>query len=83
MDRNDLKTRLDNLSVPADWYRLEKRGIEDQRHNLEHEDGKWQVFYSDRGEKQGLVEHDTEDAACADLLARLMDKLAFKKSRKK
>jgi hypothetical protein len=37
----------------------------DQRAN------RWVVFYSERGAESDLVAHDSEDAACRDLLDRL------------
>ena len=38
---------------------------------IDHRGGHWVVFHTERGAEFDLVEHDSEDAACRDLLDRL------------
>lgn len=34
---------------------------------------RWEVYYCERGTKNGLKTYDSEDAACADLINRLRE----------
>lgn len=43
----------------------------DETYVLEHRGAGWLVFFMERGEKRDFRKHDSEHAACRDLLARL------------
>jgi hypothetical protein len=43
----------------------------DETYVLEHRGAGWLVFFMERGAKRDFRKHDSEDAACRDLLARL------------
>lgn len=43
----------------------------DETYVLEHRGAGWLVFFMERGEKRDFLKHNSEDAACRDLLARL------------
>jgi hypothetical protein len=43
----------------------------DETYVLEHRGAGWLVFFMERGEKRDFRKHNSEDAACRDLLSRL------------
>ena len=63
MTTEQLKQRLNKLGVPDYYYNLTGKGNNDNRLNLVHINGKWVVYYSERGEKTIHIETDSLDAA--------------------
>ena len=61
----DLLTGSDRARVSLDGERA------DETYALEHRGTGWLVFYLERGRKRDFGKHDSKDAACRDLLARL------------
>jgi hypothetical protein len=59
----ELATKLSNSSVPKDAYSL-SGGLPNEAYCIEQSDGKWHVYYSERGSQTGLKIFDTEQAAC-------------------
>lgn len=71
MNTNELRVKLNNLSINPDAYSLEG-GLCDECYILSKErSGKWEVYYSERGLKSSCKIFDNEDEACEDLLKRL------------
>lgn len=58
-----LEQKLKALGVPADYYNLTGTGNDDNRLNLTHINGKWVVYFSERGEKTIYIETESLDAA--------------------
>ena len=71
MNRQDLLRALDQESVPSDVYDL-NGGLLPERLTIAMADGKWLVYYSERGRKKSLGEYETEEEACAFLYTEIM-----------
>ncbi|WP_158852599.1 hypothetical protein [Saccharothrix deserti] len=76
MDRHALAQALDGAGVPRNAYLIE--GVREfgdvpplDFYFLRERGGRWQVGVFERGVYDPFVEHDTEEAACADLYDRL------------
>ena len=63
MKKNDLKKILINNNIPKDVYSLEG-GLPNEAYCLNTDGDKWEVYYSERGQKSGLKLFKTEDEAC-------------------
>jgi hypothetical protein len=64
--------RLRDLLPGGDRARVSLDGERsDETYVLEHRGTGWLVFYFERGRKREFRKHESEDAACRDLLARL------------
>ena len=64
MNLSELETALMQSGLPSDTYCL-NGGLPNEAYCIEHEaDGRWSVYYSERGLKTGLMTFDTEKAAC-------------------
>lgn len=65
MTVQDLKAKLDTFAVPEHMYSLLKGGLPNERLCLIKTDDGWEIYYSERGEKNGIKSFDSEDAACS------------------
>lgn len=63
MNIRDLKEFLLTNQVPEDAYSLDG-GLPNEAYCISKEGNQWEVYYSERGRKCGLVTFDTEDSAC-------------------
>ena len=63
MKKNELERRLQYEKIPAQFYSL-TGGLPNEALCLNNENGKWEVYYSERGVKTGLKTFETEDEAC-------------------
>lgn len=64
MNKAELKTQLEQAGVYAEAYSLDG-GLPNERYVLSQEpNGRWDVYYSERGHKNGLRSFDSESAAC-------------------
>jgi len=74
-----LQKKLKELGVPDCCYNLTGNGNNDDRLNLIQTDGKWVVYYSERGAKTIYIETDSFDEAAEYIynkytdMARLVD----------
>lgn len=72
MNINELKLELDKHNVPRFEYSILPTSLPDERLCLVQLDNeKWQVFFSERGNKFDLVEFNSEDEACKYFLNEL------------
>ena len=69
MNIKELQVELEKLGVPRRVYSL--KGPMDERLCLESRDGKWYVFFVERGRERILKEFDEEYAACDFMLNEL------------
>lgn len=70
MTKTELKPILDQEGFLASRYSL-SGGDPDDAICLTFEGGSWRVYYSERGNRDGLVSFDTEFEACEYLLNEL------------
>ena len=63
MNKEELRKKLDLEGIRPDVYWLEG-GLPSETFCLCEIEGKWQVYYSERGKKTGLREFETEGDAC-------------------
>ena len=63
MNKTQLEDALKNSSTPSDAYSLEG-GLPNEAYCLDKEDGKWIVYYSERGSRTSLKSFDSEEDAC-------------------
>ena len=77
MNRRQLQVAAERAGIRRGAYHLPG---EDDRLRIIHDcyaldivEGGWAVFYSERGERVGEQQFDTEDEACAHLLLRLTE----------
>jgi hypothetical protein len=64
MNKIELKNELERAEVNPKAYSLDG-GLPDERYVLSQEpDGRWAVYYSERGQKSGLRYFDNEPTAC-------------------
>ena len=72
MNKVELKTKLEQAGVYSQAYSLDG-GLPNERYVLSEEpDGRWNVYYSERGQKSGLRSFDSESAACQFFLDLLL-----------
>lgn len=71
MTISDLRDELQRLQIPEPAYSLYGAHHDDAVVLAQLPAGRWRVFYSERGGEFDVAIHDSEDAACRDLLARL------------
>ncbi|NLK94016.1 MAG: hypothetical protein GX275_02330 [Clostridiales bacterium] len=74
MNKEKLKEILIRENIPNDAYSLEG-GFPNEAYCLNIENGKWQVYYSERGQKSNLKEYYSEEEACEELYKRLQIRL--------
>ncbi len=70
MNLLELETFFEKEKVPKDLYSL-KGGLPNERLCIGHVNGKWEVYYSERGHKTGLRTFDTEEEACLHLYEKV------------
>lgn len=72
MNINELKQKLNYNDVPREYYFICEKGNNDQKCCLEQKNGKWYVYYIEKGvvfdEAIFITEHD----ACNEMFRRLV-----------
>lgn len=64
MKLTELKSKLENSSIPKSSYCL-IGGLPSEAYCIEQgTDGKWYTYYSERGSRTSLKEFETEEEAC-------------------
>ena len=63
MNISQLKTQLEEAGFRRDAYSL-KGGLPNEAYCLNKLSDKWEVYYSERGQKTNLKVFDSEDEAC-------------------
>jgi hypothetical protein len=71
MTLSDLDRVLAEQGVRPDAYCL-AGGLPNEAYAIEQVEGRWRVYYSERGCRSGLREFPGEAEACADLLSRVL-----------
>lgn len=66
----ELECKLRELGVPNDLYSIMGGGLPNEQLCIV-KDGSWQVYYSERGQKAGLREFETETDACEYFLRKI------------
>jgi hypothetical protein len=74
MNREELKKRLIDEKIPRAEYSLDG-GLPNEACCLGLNDGKWEIYYSERGRKTGLKVFASEEAACDYFYTWLTDSL--------
>ena len=64
MTIDELKIDLEKYSISNDLYAIMNKTLPNEKLCLTEEEGKWKVYYSERGHKTGLKTFDTESEAC-------------------
>ena len=62
----ELNKIFEDENVPIELYSL-KGGYPNESYCIEKVNGQWEVYYSERGSKSGLMFFDTEEKACLHL----------------
>lgn len=75
MNIRKLKKILNKHGITDASCRICERGIEDNKVNLDYKDGKWIVYYAERGDIFSDKEFDSESEACEEVLLRFSDRL--------
>jgi len=63
MKLQELQEKLKNGNIRQDAYNIGD-GLPNEAYCLNQVDGKWEVYYSERGEKTGLKIFEDEENAC-------------------
>lgn len=63
MNKTELKQRLRQEKIRADAYNL-NGGLPNEAYCLNENGNKWEIYYSERGNKSGLKIFDNENDAC-------------------
>ncbi len=71
LNLESLRALLEAADVDPSAYSLDG-GFASDAFVLERQNGHWVIFYTERGLRRGEVEFDSEDAACSNLLARVL-----------
>ncbi|MBE6033498.1 hypothetical protein [Aminipila sp.] len=66
----ELEENLNELDISGDLYSLMSGGLPNEKLCIVKEDV-WQVYYSERGNKSGLKEFQTESEACEYFLKKM------------
>ena len=66
----ELESTLEQMGVSRDLYSIMIGGLPNEKLCIVRED-KWQVYYSERGNKSGLKIFETETEACEYFLRKL------------
>ncbi|WP_052447551.1 hypothetical protein [Clostridium polynesiense] len=53
MNLSELEVKLKEISIPKDAYSL-KGGLQNEVFCISNENGRWEVYYSERGNKAAL-----------------------------
>lgn len=76
MDRRELVKQLKKIQTPADSYAI--GDINDEALCLIEENGRWSIFYSERGLRTEEQRFDDEASACDAFLQRLKHMLGIR-----
>lgn len=71
MKVNELEQKIIALNVPKETYSILKGGLPNEQYCITKNDDKWEVYYSERGNKTGLKIFDDEDEACEYFLQKV------------
>ena len=71
MDKKEFVKMAKKRGIPNFLYNLDGKGRDDERFNIVPVDGKWNVYYSERGNKTTNKFFDTEDEALRFMLDTL------------
>jgi len=63
LNKIELQRKLDSEGIRSDAYSL-NGGFPNEAFCLAKENGKWEIYYSERGNKSGLKIFDKEEEAC-------------------
>jgi len=78
MNRKQLKEKLGSLGVDPHAYSL-SGGLPNEQYVLSEEPNEqWGVYYSERGQKTGLKNFDSESSACYFFLDKITRDLSIK-----
>ena len=70
MDRKLLEKMLVENKVPSDMYSLQG-GLPNEAYCIDKIDGKWEVYYSERGTRSYIGRFDDEEEACNCLIKQI------------
>jgi hypothetical protein len=70
MNIKELKIQLKNLGISSSSYSL-NGGLPNEKYCLSNEQGKWFVYYSERGHRSGEKNFSSESLACEYFLGQL------------
>ncbi|MEY2195380.1 hypothetical protein AB7942_21980 [Neobacillus sp. BF23-41] len=76
MNKNELNLLLINSNIPKDVYSL-KGGLPNEALCLNNEDGKWEVYYSERGVISQLKKFNSEEEACKYFYKEILEMLDY------
>jgi hypothetical protein len=71
MNVKELLIKLLNIGVRRDAFSLDG-GLPSEAYCLNNQVGRWEVYYSEKGQKSGLQFFDNEDDACRAFLNLIM-----------
>ncbi|MEI7731570.1 MAG: hypothetical protein WCO56_18495 [Verrucomicrobiota bacterium] len=72
MNKFELKTKLEQAGICSAAFTLDG-GLPNEQYVLNQEaKGKWEVYYSERGQKTGLRYFDSESDACQFFLEHVL-----------
>lgn len=66
----ELEHKLKELGIPNDLFSIMEGGLPNEKLCIVKGDV-WQVYYSERGQKSGLKEFETETEACEYFLGKI------------
>jgi hypothetical protein len=73
LDINELLDELKKEKIPPEWYLIGRKGIADCTTCLDVIDGKWAVYFYERGNRENLTFHESISEACEELLAQMKE----------
>jgi hypothetical protein len=71
LNTSQLLSILDTAGMDPRDYRVLRDGTDDGLYLL-HEEGRWTIFWSERGGRSDVEHYDSEDEACVTFLRRIM-----------
>lgn len=72
MNKKELKIKLQQSGIDENLYNLDGKGRKDERFCIENTDGKWYVYFCERGVKTTNKIFDTENDACQFIFKQLL-----------
>ena len=72
MNLNELERKLKAAKVPASCYSIMKGGLPNEVYCLAAENGRWVVYYSERGKRSGETFFKSESQACDCFYSKLI-----------
>lgn len=79
MNKKELEKKLKRTGVPKRMYNLTETGRTDERFSLRKLDGKWHVYFVERGAKTTHEIFDSEEEACLFLYEKLKYETRFQR----